>query len=682
MKIAVYAISRNEAQFVERWVASAQDADIILLADTGSTDDTVTRAQRGGATTKSLTILPWRFDTARNAALALLPEDVDICIALDLDEVLKPGWRAALEKAVAANPSANQFRYNFIASWSGDGKPGITFYDDRIHARHGFSWTWPVHEQLVADERRAVNIDETLVEHHPDKTRSSFDALALLQDAVADYPDSARMAHYHGQYLMEQGRHDEAIAEFDRALKLPSTHAAERGTTLRFKGRCHWAKLEFHAAEAAFTEATNVAPFLRETWVDLAQGNRTFMLWEMCQYACERALSITDRTIYINEPSAWSDWPETMLREAIAKQVELKQAKAASAPPVKAAPKEAPPAVTLPPKKLKIAVYGICKNEAKFVERCLKSATDADYILFADTGSTDNSVELLRRHGDRVETISISPWRFDDARNAVLALLPADIDFCVSLDLDEILVPNWRALFEKAYAENPDANQFLCNSIYTWLPDGKPGVTYFTGRIHARHGFRWKYPVHELLRTDNFKRATIKEVVIEHHADWSRRRSQYLPMLKAAVAEAPEDERMVYLYGRELMDQKHDEEAIKQFDRYLGMKTAHWPPEIATLLRYKARCHTRLGQHEAALAALIRATETMPDTREPWVDLAEVYKHLERWAECQAACEKALAITEHSIHISDPKAWSDLPLKLRDEAVTKQAARADGKVMA
>jgi glycosyltransferase involved in cell wall biosynthesis len=95
---------------------------------------------------------------------------------------------------------------------------------------------------------------------------------------------------------------------------------------------------------------------------------------------------------------------------------------------------------------VKIAVYAISKNEAMFVERFC-SAVDADLILIADTGSTDNTVELAKQHGAQVPEICITPWRFDDARNAALALLPRDIDVCVSLDLDEELQPDIRALW-------------------------------------------------------------------------------------------------------------------------------------------------------------------------------------------------------------------------------------------
>ena len=70
LKIAVYAISKNEEQFVERFAEACKDADYIMVADTGSTDGTVAACERAGITVHSICITPWRFDHARNAALA------------------------------------------------------------------------------------------------------------------------------------------------------------------------------------------------------------------------------------------------------------------------------------------------------------------------------------------------------------------------------------------------------------------------------------------------------------------------------------------------------------------------------------------------------------------------------------------------------------------------------------
>src|ERR1700719_472229 len=99
MKIAVYTIARNEAAHAERWANSAVDADYRIVADTGSTDDTVERLTKAGVTVHRIAIRPWRFDDARNAAMALIPADVDVCLSMDMDEYLSPGWRSELEAA-------------------------------------------------------------------------------------------------------------------------------------------------------------------------------------------------------------------------------------------------------------------------------------------------------------------------------------------------------------------------------------------------------------------------------------------------------------------------------------------------------------------------------------------------------------------------------------------------------
>jgi len=56
MKICVYTIAKNEEHHVERLCNSAKDADLILILDTGSTDNTVkvARMRRRGSRTEDL----------------------------------------------------------------------------------------------------------------------------------------------------------------------------------------------------------------------------------------------------------------------------------------------------------------------------------------------------------------------------------------------------------------------------------------------------------------------------------------------------------------------------------------------------------------------------------------------------------------------------------------------------
>ena len=48
MRVCVYAISKNESTFVKRWMNSMQEADEVIVLDTGSTDDTVEQLRRLG----------------------------------------------------------------------------------------------------------------------------------------------------------------------------------------------------------------------------------------------------------------------------------------------------------------------------------------------------------------------------------------------------------------------------------------------------------------------------------------------------------------------------------------------------------------------------------------------------------------------------------------------------------
>ena len=170
-QVVVYAICKNEAKFARRWMASMGEADRVMVLDTGSEDGTAELLRELGAEVEVAAISPWRFDEARNRSLALVPEDTDICVCTDLDEVFVPGWRAELERAWAAG--CNQVRYHYIWSFRPDGSDGISFWGDKIHARQGWRWVNPVHEVLRCDGQAAPVFAQGIrLEHHPDETKS------------------------------------------------------------------------------------------------------------------------------------------------------------------------------------------------------------------------------------------------------------------------------------------------------------------------------------------------------------------------------------------------------------------------------------------------------------------------------------------------------------------------------
>ena len=199
---------------------------------------------------------------------------------------------------------------------------------------------------------------------------------------------------------------------------------------------------------------------------------------------------------------------------------------------------------------MKVAIYTIALNEEQFVKSWYDAAKDADYLMIADTGSTDRTVELARELGIVVHSIKVTPWRFDDARNAAMALLPADIDMCISLDMDEVITPNWRPSLEKAWKDGITRPRY--KHIWSWNDDGTPGLEFSYDHIHTRKGYRWRHPVHECLTAYGMDEVQgwLDDVETHHHPDPTKSRSQYLPLLALSVKEDPNDDRNAFYYGK------------------------------------------------------------------------------------------------------------------------------------
>jgi glycosyltransferase involved in cell wall biosynthesis len=309
---------------------------------------------------------------------------------------------------------------------------------------------------------------------------------------------------------------------------------------------------------------------------------------------------------------------------------------------------------------VKIAVYTIALNEEQFVTSWHTSAKEADYLLIADTGSTDNTKEKAQELGINVIDVSVKPWRFDIARNASLAALPEDIDYCIALDMDEVLLPGWRKHLEKAHQEGWTRPRY--QYTWNWNEDGTPGLTYGGDKIHTRFGYRWKHPVHEVIVTYGNHKETQGWVNLEihHHADNTKPRSQYLPLLAQAVEEDLSDDRNAFYYARELFYYGKYEEAAVEFKRHLSLPRAVWPPERAASMRFLGKIETDHSEYW-----FNKAIQESPGRREPWVDLAKHYYSNKNWKKCLDAALEALSIKEKPLeYLCEAESWGYTPYDL------------------
>lgn len=316
--------------------------------------------------------------------------------------------------------------------------------------------------------------------------------------------------------------------------------------------------------------------------------------------------------------------------------------------------------------KYRVCVYTIAKNEEKFVSRFMESAMEADCVVVLDTGSTDRTAALLQQAGATVETEEIQPWRFDTARNHALSLVPEDMDICVSIDLDECFHPGWRAKLEAAWQDDTDRASYR----YTWSfnADGSEGHVFFADKIHARHGYCWVNPVHEILRPtdgrqEHFVRA--EGVQLDHRSDPSKSRGQYLPLLELSVREHPHDDRSMHYLGREYMFHGEYAKAIETLTKHLAMPEAVWADERAASMRFIARCLRAQGQIQEAADWFLRAIAEAPHLREAYVELASLSYEEKNWTSLLAAAETALSIENRpQTYINEAFAWGSLPYDL------------------
>lgn len=317
---------------------------------------------------------------------------------------------------------------------------------------------------------------------------------------------------------------------------------------------------------------------------------------------------------------------------------------------------------------MKIHVYAISKNESKFVNRWVDSMQEADQIHVLDTGSIDNTVELLRARGVHVEVKTYDSWRFDVARNDSMALCPDDADILVCTDLDECFRPGWRSKLEeqwtKALADGACPKVARYDYIWSFQPDGTPARRFRYEKIHVPSEYVWRYAVHELLfRKDGGPDTGYLEtegITLEHHPDLSKSRSSYLELLKLSVKEDPLNDRNTHYLGRELVFHERWQEAIEVLTRHLSMPG--WYVEHALSHMYIGRCHWRSGRQDLADAAWREAIKTASDHREPAYEAARCYYDEENWPKVIEYCEYLFRVkVQTQDYTVDQEAWGWRP---------------------
>lgn len=272
---------------------------------------------------------------------------------------------------------------------------------------------------------------------------------------------------------------------------------------------------------------------------------------------------------------------------------------------------------------MKVSMYAIARNEEKFVDRFLSTILPelkrGDNITILDTGSVDGTVAKFKSYSKiNVFKAVFSPFRFDDARNTCLSLVPANIDVAVTIDIDEIIQPGWRNALEEVWTKQTTRLQYPY--IWNWKEDGSPDVMYYFDKIHARHGYRWKLPAHETLEFKSGQEVFTKTdlISVHHHADDSKSRSNYLYLLEVGFNENQDDPRSIYHYARELYLHDQQFDSAEMFQKYLDNPKSTWRHERSEAMIYLSKME---GNTAWKNKWAYMAVSECPERREVWWNL-------------------------------------------------------------
>lgn len=192
----------------------------------------------------------------------------------------------------------------------------------------------------------------------------------------------------------------------------------------------------------------------------------------------------------------------------------------------------------------------IVKNEAGHLDRCLTSLRGVcDEVVVVDTGSTDESIEVARRHG---ATLGQYPWDgdFSAARNTALDLLTAE--WVLYIDADEEVQPIDVGALRAQLRDTEGVVAFLVRfaSRVGWTPYWEYRVwrhrrdVRFRNRIHETH----VPDIRRIVATEGLRveRGLLSIQHYGYEGDQTTKHHRNRPLLEQQVLDSP---RRVYLWN-------------------------------------------------------------------------------------------------------------------------------------
>lgn len=305
------------------------------------------------------------------------------------------------------------------------------------------------------------------------------------------------------------------------------------------------------------------------------------------------------------------------------------------------------------PKRMRVSLTMIVKNEESNLGRCLGSIADlVDEIVIADTGSQDRTRDIARQFGAKIVEF---PWcdHFGAARNASLREVTGD--WCLWLDADDSLdQPNRQKMAELFSKLGNERDAYSLKVRSAMDPQHINERILDQVRLFPRHDeIRWDYRIHEqILPAVRRLGGNVRwaDAVIDHHgytneAARKGKLERNLRLLEIDYTDRPTDPYTLFNLGWSTLDMGNQEKALFYLRKSLELSS----PDSSVVRKIYcliAQVEKQQGRLEAALATCQRGLKTCPDDVELAFEEALLLKQSRDLQGATRAIERILALPQ------------------------------------
>jgi len=293
--------------------------------------------------------------------------------------------------------------------------------------------------------------------------------------------------------------------------------------------------------------------------------------------------------------------------------------------------------------KVEVCLTQIVKNEGRIIARCLRAARPhITCWSICDTGSTDDTVDIIRRELDGIPgRIVHTPWKnfganrtesFRHAQQFLRERGTVDNAWCLLLDADH-------EIESKGFAPGDltqDSHMLVQRSGYFRYPN--------TRLVRASIDWECKGVTHEYWAGGK-SQSTIATLEILDHEDGGTRPEKLVrdeALLRQGVIDEPENERYYFYLAQTIEECGKRDESIEMYRKRAAMGGYG---EERWMAQYRmGRLLLLAGRHQEGEAELARAWQQNPSRAEPLYWLAKHHRENSRSYLAMMYAEKAAEI--------------------------------------